>query len=178
MCLQVLIIFKLPFHLLYRPSYIEQPFLCRIYVIGRSLHSLRVTTLSAFPVRFTDPASEPTYHRVKYLSRRYNRISPCRCTLHRYRRRLRRSGAETRARKPWYSNNADSLLRKGNRPRPRESRPDIRVSDNCACVLASTRKKEKERKKSSRRSRVNVHTYERLASVFAVAQFLQFTAVS
>lgn len=44
----------------------------------------------------------------------------------------------------WYLNNANSLLRKGNRPRPRESRPDIRVSDNCACVLVPTRKKKKQ----------------------------------
>lgn len=57
-----------------------------------------------------------------------------------------------------HSSNADSLLRKGNRPRPRESRPDIRVSNNCACVLVPTRKK---RQAGRRAARSRPHTYAR-----------------
>lgn len=151
--------FRSLFHLLYRPSYAKLP-LFPIYVTDRSYIS-RVLHYRYFRP-FTDASGGSIYHR-KYLPCRYDRNCLRGCSMGERvsyidtnERRIHRE-LDSCSNYTWYLNNADSLLRKGNRPRPRESRPDIRVSDNCACVLASTRKK------SSQHSRMTC-TYTKLCA--------------
>lgn len=136
--------FRSLFHLLYRPSYVKLP-LFPIYVTDRSYIS-GVLHYRYFR-SFTGASGGSIYHR-KCLSCRYNRNCLRGCSMGERvsyidtnERRTTHRESDSWSNYTWYLNNADSLLRKGNRPRPRESRPDIRVSDNCACVLASTRKK-------------------------------------